>query len=112
MTTRSHTAVVGQAEILCTLNRDFYHASVLEYCTEHGVLVGSDVYLGRASECPANRALSPWRSAGECDYFRSDAASIVVVRTAGRSAVQGVVRDLPARNPAMLAPKGRRGKRI
>jgi putative PIN family toxin of toxin-antitoxin system len=40
-----HTAVVGQAEILCTLNRDFYHASVLEYCKERGVLVGSDVAI-------------------------------------------------------------------
>jgi putative PIN family toxin of toxin-antitoxin system len=38
-----HTAVVGRAEILCTLNRDFYHASVLEYCKERGVLIGSDV---------------------------------------------------------------------
>ncbi len=38
-----HTAVVGQAYILCTLNRDFFHASVLEYCKERGVLVGSDV---------------------------------------------------------------------
>jgi len=40
-----HTAVVGQAEILCTLNRDFYHASVLEYCRERGVLIGSDVAI-------------------------------------------------------------------
>jgi putative PIN family toxin of toxin-antitoxin system len=40
-----HTAVVGRAEILCTLNRDFYHASVLEYCKERGVLVGSDVAI-------------------------------------------------------------------
>jgi hypothetical protein len=40
-----HTAVVGQAEILCTLNRDFYHASVLEYCKERGVLVGSDLAI-------------------------------------------------------------------
>lgn len=38
-----HTAVVGRAEILCTLNRDFYHASVLEYCKQRGVLIGSDV---------------------------------------------------------------------
>jgi len=29
-----HTAVVGRAEILCTLNRDFYDASVLKYCKE------------------------------------------------------------------------------
>lgn len=40
-----HTAVVGRAEILCTLDRDFYHASVLEYCKERGVLVGSDVAI-------------------------------------------------------------------
>jgi putative PIN family toxin of toxin-antitoxin system len=40
-----HTAVVGRAEILCTLNRHFYHASVLEYCRERGVLVGSDVAI-------------------------------------------------------------------
>jgi putative PIN family toxin of toxin-antitoxin system len=38
-----HTAVVGQADILCTLNRDFYHSSVLEYCEARGVLVGGDV---------------------------------------------------------------------
>jgi putative PIN family toxin of toxin-antitoxin system len=40
-----HTAVVGRAEILCTLNRDFYHASVLEYCKARGVLVGSDLVI-------------------------------------------------------------------
>jgi putative PIN family toxin of toxin-antitoxin system len=40
-----HTAVVGRADILCTLNRDFYHASVLEYCRERGVLVGGDVAI-------------------------------------------------------------------
>jgi hypothetical protein len=40
-----HTAVVGRAEILCTLNRDFFHTSVLEYCKERGVLVGSDVAI-------------------------------------------------------------------
>ena len=40
-----HTAVVGRADILCTLNRDFYHASVLEYCKERGVLVGSDIAI-------------------------------------------------------------------
>lgn len=38
-----HAAVVGRAEILCTLNRDFYHSSVLEYCKQRGVLIGSDV---------------------------------------------------------------------
>lgn len=40
-----HTAVVGQAEILCTLNRDFYHEAVLEYCRLRGVVVGSDVAI-------------------------------------------------------------------
>ncbi len=40
-----HTAVVGQAEILCTLNHHFYHASVLEYCKQRGVLVGGDVAI-------------------------------------------------------------------
>jgi putative PIN family toxin of toxin-antitoxin system len=40
-----HTAVVGRAEILCTLNRDFYDASVLEYCKQRGVLVGSDIAI-------------------------------------------------------------------
>jgi hypothetical protein len=38
-----HTAVDGRADILCTLNRDFYHASVLEYCKERGVLITNDV---------------------------------------------------------------------
>lgn len=38
-----HTAVVGRAEILCTLNRDFYHPDVLEYCKDRGVLIASDV---------------------------------------------------------------------
>jgi putative PIN family toxin of toxin-antitoxin system len=38
-----HTAVVGRADILCTLNRDLYHPSVLEYCRERGVLVASDI---------------------------------------------------------------------
>lgn len=38
-----HTAVVGGADILCTLNRDFYHANVLKYCKERGVLIANDV---------------------------------------------------------------------
>ena len=38
-----HTAVVGRADVLCTLNRDFYHSSVRDYCRERGVLVASDV---------------------------------------------------------------------
>jgi putative PIN family toxin of toxin-antitoxin system len=38
-----HTAVVGKADALCTLNRDFYHPDVLEYCRARGVLISSDI---------------------------------------------------------------------
>jgi len=38
-----HTAVAGRADILCTLNRDFYHSVVRSYCGEHGVLIANDV---------------------------------------------------------------------
>jgi putative PIN family toxin of toxin-antitoxin system len=38
-----HTAVMGRADVLCTLNRDFYNRSVLDYCRERGVIVASDV---------------------------------------------------------------------
>lgn len=38
-----HTAVVGRADVLCTLNRHFYHPAVLGYCKQRGVLVGTDV---------------------------------------------------------------------
>jgi putative PIN family toxin of toxin-antitoxin system len=40
-----HTAVVGQADALCTLNRDFYHPFVRNYCRERGVLIANDVEL-------------------------------------------------------------------
>jgi hypothetical protein len=38
-----HTAVVGRADVLCTLNRDFYNPLVRDYCRERGVLIASDV---------------------------------------------------------------------
>ena len=38
-----HTAVVGQADALCTLNRHFYEPTVLDYCRERGVFITSDV---------------------------------------------------------------------
>jgi len=38
-----HTAVIGRADVLCTLNRDFYNLSVLEYCRERGVTIANDV---------------------------------------------------------------------
>jgi putative PIN family toxin of toxin-antitoxin system len=40
-----HTAVVGQADALCTLNRDFHHPFVRNYCRERGVLIADDVAL-------------------------------------------------------------------
>jgi len=40
-----HTAVVGRADALCTLNRDFYHPDVLEYCRARGVLITNDIEI-------------------------------------------------------------------
>ena len=40
-----HTAVVGRADALCTLTRDFFHSLVRDYCRERGVLIASDVEL-------------------------------------------------------------------
>jgi len=40
-----HTAVVGRADALCTLNRHFYHPAVVEYCRERGVLIVGEVDL-------------------------------------------------------------------
>jgi putative PIN family toxin of toxin-antitoxin system len=42
-----HTAVIGRANALCTLNRHFYAAPVREYCKDRGVLIASDVDLRR-----------------------------------------------------------------
>ena len=39
------TAVVGEADILCTLDRHFYHDTVLQYCRRYGVEVIDDVAL-------------------------------------------------------------------
>ena len=40
-----HTAIIGQANALCTLNGDFFHPDVLKYCRERDVLVMNDVDL-------------------------------------------------------------------
>jgi putative PIN family toxin of toxin-antitoxin system len=40
-----HTAVIGRADALCTLNRDFYNPLVLDYCRQRGVLIASDVAI-------------------------------------------------------------------
>ncbi|MEK7406255.1 MAG: PIN domain-containing protein [Acidobacteriota bacterium] len=42
-----HTAVDGGAEVLCTLDRDFFEPAVLEFCRKHGISVMSDVELLR-----------------------------------------------------------------
>jgi hypothetical protein len=40
-----HTAVIGGADALCTLNRHFYAPAVVEYCRERGVLIVGDLDL-------------------------------------------------------------------
>jgi hypothetical protein len=40
-----HTAIIGQADSLCTLNRDFYNPYVREYCRDRGVVIANDVDL-------------------------------------------------------------------
>jgi hypothetical protein len=40
-----HTAVVGRADALCTLNRDLFTPLVRDYCRERGVLIANDVEL-------------------------------------------------------------------
>jgi putative PIN family toxin of toxin-antitoxin system len=40
-----HTAVVGRADALCTLNRDFFDPLVRAYCRERGVLIAGDLEL-------------------------------------------------------------------
>jgi putative PIN family toxin of toxin-antitoxin system len=40
-----HTAVIGKADFLCTLNKDFHHPLVLEYCKARSITIGTDVEL-------------------------------------------------------------------
>jgi predicted nucleic acid-binding protein len=40
-----HTAVVGRADALCTLNRHFFNPLVRDYCRDRGVLIANDVEL-------------------------------------------------------------------
>lgn len=42
-----HTAVIGRADALCTMNRDFYNPSVLGYCRERGVIIANDIEILR-----------------------------------------------------------------
>jgi putative PIN family toxin of toxin-antitoxin system len=43
-----HTAVTGRAQVLCTLNKQFYVPTVIDYCKEHGIVILSDIDLLRA----------------------------------------------------------------
>jgi len=39
------TAVAGNAEILCTLDKHLHHKDVIEYCTNHNIRVLKDIDL-------------------------------------------------------------------
>ncbi len=40
-----YTAVLGEADVLCTLDRDFYEPEVIAFCYERGISVLGDVEL-------------------------------------------------------------------
>jgi putative PIN family toxin of toxin-antitoxin system len=40
-----YTALVGRADILCTVDRHFYDANVLAFCARYGIRLMSDVEL-------------------------------------------------------------------
>jgi putative PIN family toxin of toxin-antitoxin system len=40
-----HTAIVGRADALCTLNRDFHNPAVRDYCLQRGIVIANDVEL-------------------------------------------------------------------
>ena len=42
-----YTAVVGGADVLCALDRDFYAADVVAFCRERGIEIMNDVDLLR-----------------------------------------------------------------
>jgi putative PIN family toxin of toxin-antitoxin system len=42
-----YTAVDGRADVLCTLDGDFYKPGVIEFCRKHGISVVTDVELLR-----------------------------------------------------------------
>ena len=39
------TAVIGEAEIICTLDTDFYDAETLAFCDTYGIEVCTDIQL-------------------------------------------------------------------
>ena len=42
-----YTAVDGKADVICTLDRDFFQPNVIAFCQEHGIAVTTDVALLR-----------------------------------------------------------------
>jgi putative PIN family toxin of toxin-antitoxin system len=42
-----YTAVAGQADVLCAMDRDFYSAQVVSFCRESGIKIMNDVELLR-----------------------------------------------------------------
>jgi len=40
-----YTAIDGEADVLCTLDRDFYEPEVVAFCGKHGVSILDDVDL-------------------------------------------------------------------
>jgi putative PIN family toxin of toxin-antitoxin system len=42
-----YTAVAGQADVLCAMDRDFYAADVVSFCQERGIAIMNDVALLR-----------------------------------------------------------------
>ena len=40
-----YTAVAGRAEVLCTMDRDFYADQVISFCRQSGIEVMNDVEL-------------------------------------------------------------------
>jgi putative PIN family toxin of toxin-antitoxin system len=50
------TAVAGNADIICTLDRHFYDTTVLEYCNLRGIKVLNDIELVRLIRGELDRA--------------------------------------------------------
>jgi hypothetical protein len=40
-----YTAVAGQADVICTIDRHFYHPNVLSFCGRQRILLMTDVEL-------------------------------------------------------------------
>ena len=47
------TAVAGQAEIICTRDRHFWHPDVQQYCAAHGIRIMTDIELLQLLQAPA-----------------------------------------------------------